>query len=186
MSGRLSKEKNQKELLYAVKRSKYEDKIQIMLTGDGPRRKALLKLAKRLKFTNPVIQKLYKHEELNTALWCGDLYVHTSIVEIEAISCLEAIACGMVPVIADSKKSATRKFALDDRCKYQSKNIDDLTKHIEYWYEHREEMDEMRTKYAGFIKQFDFVECMDNMEKMLVEVKEKFSKKLFVNEADLA
>ena len=186
MSGRLSKEKNQQELLYAVKRSKYEDKIQIMLTGDGPRRKSLIKLAERLKFTNPIIQKLYKHEELNTALWCGDLYVHTSIVEIEAISCLEAIACGMVPVIADSKKSATRKFALDDRCKYQSKNIDDLTKHIEYWYEHQDEMDEMRTKYSEFIKQFDFVKCMDNMEKMLVEVKEKYNKELIVNESDLA
>ena len=47
-------------------------------------------------------------------------------------------------------------------------------------------MDEMRAKYAEFIKQFDFVECMDNMEKTLVEVKEKFSKKLVVNEADLA
>ena len=185
MSGRLSKEKNQQELLYAVKRSKYESNIQIMLTGDGPRRKYLMKLANRLKFTNPVIQKLYKHEELNTALWCGDLYVHTSIVEIEAISCLEAIACGMIPVIADSKKSATRKFALDDRCKYQSKNIDDLTSHIEYWYEHRDEMKEMQAKYAEFVKQFDFVECMDNMEKMLVEVKERFSKTLFVNELDL-
>ena len=145
MSGRLSKEKNQQELLYAVKRSKYEDKIQIMLTGDGPRRK----------------------------------------YEIEAISCLEAIACGMVPVIADSKKSATRKFALDDRCKYQSKNIDDLTKHIEYWYEHQEEMKEMRAKYAEFVKQFDFVKCMDAMEQMLVEVKEKYNKKLIVNELDL-
>ena len=144
-----------------------------------------MKLANKLKFTNPVIQKLYKHEELNTALWCGDLYVHTSIVEIEAISCLEAIACGMVPVIADSKKSATRMFALDDRCKYQSKNIDDLTSHIEYWYEHQEEMNEMREKYSKFIKQFDFVKCMDNMEQMLVEVKEKFSKKLVVSEADL-
>ena len=185
MSGRLSKEKNQQELLYAVKRSKYEDKIQIMLTGDGPRRKSLMKLAERLKFTNPVIQKLYKHEELNTALWCGDLYVHTSIVEIEAISCLEAIACGMVPVIADSKKSATRMFALDDRCKYQSRNVDDLTSHIDYWYEHRDEMKEMRTKYQEFVKQFDFVKCMDNMEKMLVEVKEKFAKKLVVNELDL-
>ena len=176
MSGRLSKEKNQKELLYAVKRSKYEDKIQIMLTGDGPRREALLKLGKKLKLTNPIIQKLYKHEELNTALWCGDLYVHTSIVEIEAISCLEAIATGMVPVIADSKKSATRMFALDDRCKYQSKQIDDLTAHIDYWIEHPEEKKALQKKYKEFIKQFDFENCMDNMEKMLVEVKNIYKK----------
>ena len=91
----------------------------------------------------------------------------------------------MVPVIADSKKSATRMFALDDRCKYQSKNIDDLTSHIDYWFEHRDEMDEMRKKYSEFVKQFDFVKCMDNMEKMLVEVKEKYSKGLVVNELDL-
>ena len=174
MSGRLSKEKNQQELLYAVKRSKYEDKIQIVLTGDGPRREYLEKLSKKLKFTNPVIQKLYKHEELNTALWLGDLYVHTSIVEIEAISCLEAIATGMIPVIADSSKSATRKFALDDRCKYQSKNVADLTAHIDYWIEHPEEKKELQEKYKEFIKQFDFETCMDNMEKMLVEVKNNY------------
>ena len=174
MSGRLSKEKNQQELLYAVKRSKYESKIQIMLTGDGPRRTFLEKLAKRLKFTNPVMQKLYKHEELNTALWLGDLYVHTSIVEIEAISCLEAIATGMIPVIADSKKSATRMFALDERNLYRSKNINDLTNKIDYWIEHPEEKVTLQSKYQEFIKQFDFEKCMDNMEKMLLEVKENY------------
>ena len=176
MSGRLSKEKNQQELLYAVKKSKHEKDIQIMLTGDGPRRNYLLKLCKKLKFTNEPIQKLYKHEELNTALWCGDLYVHTSIVEIEAISCLEAIACGMVPVIADSKKSATRKFAIDDRCLYKSRNVKDLTDKIDYWFEHPEEKKALQEKYAEFVKQFDFEKCMDNMEKMLIEVKEKYNR----------
>ena len=176
MSGRLSKEKNQQELLYAVKKSKYEKDIQIILTGDGPRRNYLVKLAKRLKFTNAPIQKLYKHEELHDALWMGDLYVHTSIVEIEAISCLEGIACGMIPVIADSKKSATKKFALDERCLYQSRNVDDLTKHIDYWIEHPEEKEAIRLKYKDFIKQFDFEKCMDAMERMLVEVKKNYQK----------
>lgn len=176
MSGRLSKEKNQQELLYAVKKSKHEKDIQIMLTGDGPRKKYLLKLIKKLKFTNTPIQKLYKHEDLNSALWQGDLYVHTSIVEIEAISCLEAIACGMVPVIADSKKSATKKFAIDERCLYRSKDINDLTNHIDYWFEHQNERKQLSEKYQEFVKQFDFEKCMDNMEKMLVEVKTNYSK----------
>ena len=176
MSGRLSKEKNQQELLYAVKNSKYEKDIQIMLTGDGPRKGYLMNLIKKLKFTNEPIQKLYKHEELHDALWMGDLYVHTSIVEIEAISCLEAIACGMVPVIADSKKSATRKFAIDERCLYKSRNIQDLTDHIDYWIEHSEERKELSNRYQEFIKQFDFEKCMDNMEKMLVEVKANYNK----------
>ena len=176
MSGRLSKEKNQQELLYAVKRSKHEKDIQIMLTGDGPRKKYLLNLCEKLNFTNKPIQRLYKHENLNEALWCGDLYVHTSIVEIEAISCLEAIACGMVPVIADSKKSATKKFALDERCLYKSRDINDLTAHIDYWFEHPEEKEVLRAKYIEFIKQFDFEKCMDRMEQMLVEVKNNYDK----------
>ena len=176
MSGRLSKEKNQQELLYAVKRSKYEKDIQIMLTGDGPRRKYLMKLIKKLNFTNEPIQKLYKHEDLHDALWMGDLYVHTSIVEIEAISCLEAIACGMVPVIADSRKSATRKFAIDDRCLYKSRNIQDLTNHIDYWIEHKEEKEKLSVKYREFIKQFDFEVCMNRMEQMLIEVKANYDK----------
>ena len=176
MSGRLSKEKNQQELLYAVKRSKHEKNIQIMLTGDGPRRKYLARLCKKLKFTNPPIQKLYKHEELHDALWMGDLYVHTSIVEIEAISCLEAIACGMIPVIADSKKSATRKFAIDERNLYKSRCINDLTSRIDYWIEHPEEKEALQSKYQDFIQQFDFEKCMDNMEKMLIEVKENYDK----------
>ena len=176
MSGRLTKEKNQQELLYAVKKSKHEKDIQIILTGDGPRKEYLTKLGKKLKLTNQPIQKLYKHEELHDALWCGDLYVHTSIVEIEAISCLEAIACGMVPVIADSKKSATRKFALDDKCLYKSKKIQDLTDHIDYWFEHQDEKAALQAKYAEFIKQFDFHECMDNMERMLVDVRDNYVK----------
>ena len=107
---------------------------------------------------------------------CGDLYVHTSIIEIEAISCLEAIACGMIPVIADSRKSATKKFALDERCLYKSRNVQDLADHIDYWFEHKEEKASLRAKYAEFIKQFDFEKCMNNMEKMLVEVKENYAK----------
>lgn len=176
MSGRLSKEKNQQELLHAVKRSKYEKNIQIILAGDGPRKKHLEKLAKKLKLTNAPIQKLYRHEDLSEALWCGDLYVHTSIAEIEAISCLEAIACGLVPVIANSKKSATRMFALDDRCLYNSRNVEDLTNHIDYWFEHREEIPALQARYRDYIKQFDFENCMNRMEQMLAEVKDNYSK----------
>ena len=35
--------------------------------------------------------------------------------EIEAIACIEAFSCGLVPVIAGSEQSATPQFALDER-----------------------------------------------------------------------
>ena len=89
----------------------------------------------------------YKQEELRNLLWQADLYVHAADVEIEAIACLEAMACGKVPVISDSKKSATRQFALDERSLFRHGSSRDLAQKIEYWIEHPEERRAMEERY---------------------------------------
>ncbi len=169
MSGRLSKEKEQKSLLKAVKKSKYERNIQIILCGDGPLRQKLLTWGFK-NLTNVPIIRIFPHNELASALSQGDLYVHTSGVEIEAISCLEAIACGLVPVIANSPKSATSKFALHPNNSYKYHSTKDLTKKIDYWYEHEAERKQVRSAYIEYTKQFDFSRCMDRMYEMVMEV----------------
>ena len=77
-----------------------------------------------------------------------DLYIHSADAEIEAISCIEAFACGIVPIIANSPKSATPQFALDDRSLFEAGNSDDLAKKIDYWIENEAERKQMETKYA--------------------------------------
>ena len=62
--------------------------------------------------------------------------MHASEVEIECIACIEAISCGLIPVIADSDKSAAKQFALDEQSLFKNKNIKDLLKKIEYWIKH--------------------------------------------------
>ena len=114
--------------------------------------------------------EIYKREELVNVINYSDLYVHTSSVEIEAISCLEAIACGLVPCISNSKKSATSKFALIPQSHFKNNNVNDLKEKIEWWIEHPEIRKEMGPKYAAFAKQFDFDTCMDKMEEMFIEV----------------
>lgn len=52
---------------------------------------------------------------------------------------MEALACGLVPVIANSPLSATPQFALDDRSLFQAGNAGDLADKIDYWIEHPEE-----------------------------------------------
>lgn len=175
MSGRFSKEKNQIELIRAVKKSKYESKIQLIFTGNGPKEKYLIK--KSLKLTNKPILKFYKHEELHDALWQADLYVHTSVVEIEAISVLEAFATGLVPVIANSPRSATKMFALDEKCLYKSKSPKDLADKIDYWIEHPEEKQNLKAKYIEYSKQFNFDLCMKKMESMLIDTIENHKNK---------
>ena len=96
----------------------------------------------------------------------SNLYVHTSRVEIEAIACLEAIACGLVPVIADSKMSATPQFALDSRSLFEDNNVNALVRKIEYWYEHTEERLRMSAIYANYAKKYSLETSLTLAEQM--------------------
>ncbi len=174
MSGRLSNEKNQIALIKSIKYSKHNKEIQLYFAGDGPRKEFLVKKSKHL--VNAPVFKLHKHEDLHDALWFADLCVHSSQVEIEAISVLEAFACGLVPVISNSPKSATSKFALMPESSYNYKSLKDLARKIDYWIEHPEEKEKAVKKYIEFSHQFAFDTCMNRMEQMLFEVKEKYER----------
>ena len=148
MTGRYAPEKRQDVLINAILKSPYERKILLTLAGAGPREKKLKKLAKKLH--NEVRFGFQQQSDLIETLHQTDLYVHAADVEIEAISCLEAIACGVVPVISNSKKSATRQFALDDRSLFRAGNSEDLKNKIGYWIEHEDERKNMGNAYHKF------------------------------------
>ena len=109
MIGRYSNEKRQDVLIEAILKSKYSDKIQLVLAGKGPKETKYKKLGDVL--SNKPVMKFYSTYELISLLKSTDLYVHSADAEIEAISCIEAFACGNVPIIANSKNSATKQFA---------------------------------------------------------------------------
>ena len=102
----------------------------------------------------------------------ADLYVHPAEVEIEAIACLEAIACGKVPLIADSPRSATRYFAISNRNLFHYNDPADLARKMDWWLEHPEERASCASSYLGYASRFDFQTCMDRMEEMMLEAAE--------------
>ena len=167
-TGRYSKEKSHKVLIEAVRKSRYEKEIQLIFAGDGPLKEKLKQEAKGL--SNPPIFKFFKREDMVRVINCADLYVHPAEVEIEAISCLEAISCGLVPVISDSPRSATRFFALDEKNLFACSDPDSLAQKIDYWLDHPEEKAARRKEYLGYTKQFDHDHCMDLMEQMILQV----------------
>ena len=164
-TGRLSKEKTHKVLIDAVALSKYHDRIQLVFAGIGPLRKKLEKRAAKLP--NKPEFAFFSRSDLVRQLNMTDLYVHPAEIEIEAIACLEAIACGLVPVIANSPRSATRYFAIDERNLFHNLDAKDLAKRIDYWIEHPEEKKALAEKYRGFVEQHEYEHCMDRMEQML-------------------
>ncbi len=167
--GRYSKEKSHQVLLKAIAKSKYKDKIQLILAGQGPKRKKLEKLSEKLKLNKPIM-KFYSRDELVRIINSSDLYCHVAEVEIEAISCLEAISCGLVPIIANSKKSATKSFAIDDRSLFKVNNPKDLAKKIDYLLDNPKEKEELSRKYLMMKNRYDQDECMNRMREMMLEV----------------
>lgn len=165
--GRYSKEKRHDLLIKAVKHSKYEQNIQLIFAGNGPNERRIKKLSECL--TNPPIMRLLPQEELAKVINYCDLYVHPSDVEIEAIACLEAMSCGAVPVINNSRKSATKAFALDDRSLFKQNDYKDLTRKIEYWIENPQQKAQMSERYVQYAKRFDIDVCIDKMIQMFQE-----------------
>ena len=165
-TGRYSPEKAQAVLIRAVAGSKYRDNIELVLAGDGPLKGTLQRLARRKKVACEC--RFFPRQELIQALHSADLYVHTALMEIEAIACMEAIAAGLVAVICDSERSATRFFAVDERTLFRPNDPRDLRRKIEYFYENRDALQTYRERYAARSLSFGQQECMEQMEHMLL------------------
>ncbi|WP_197068254.1 glycosyltransferase [Candidatus Soleaferrea massiliensis] len=146
MVGRLSPEKRQTVLLKAAALSKYADRIQLHLAGRGPMKHRLMRMGHKLK--HPPVIGFYSKEDLIRLENSCDLYVHASVIEIEAISCMEAFSCGLVPVICNAQQSATPQFALDGRSLFIPDDPVDLARKIDYWIEHPDEKEQMSKAYA--------------------------------------
>ena len=112
---------------------------------------------------------LFSKEDLCRVINYCDVYVHPSDVEIEAISCIEAFTCGLVPVISDSKKTATKQFALTERNLFRHGNPKDLASKIDWLIDHPEEKAKLSEQYLEYAKQYSIESCMDKMEQMFFD-----------------
>ena len=169
-TGRYSREKAQFQLIEAAARSRNREKLHIVFAGDGPGRERLTRLA-RIRGVDCTF-RFFDRPDLVKLLQNADLYVHTAVIEIEAISCMEAICCGLVPVICDSPRSATRFFAKGENTLFTQYDTADLARKIDYWMEHPEEKRKKSAEFAELRRSFSQKDCMEKMERMLKEAVE--------------
>ncbi len=167
MIGRLSQEKRQDVIINAVKYSKYADRIQLVFAGRGPEYEKYVELGKDLKHQPQFVY--VGRDELIQHLLETDLYVHASDMESEAISCIEAFSTGLVPVIANSRVSATPQFALDGRSLFMPGDPKDLARAIDYWLDHPGERAYMEEQYRLAGRQYSLEASVTKFEEMLNE-----------------
>ena len=164
MIGRLSTEKRQDLIIEAAGLSRHKDKLQLIFAGKGPKKEKYEALGRKLP-RQPVFG-FYTKEELVELIHSCDLYVHASDAEIEGISCMEAFACGLVPVISDSPLSATHQFALDERSLFAAGDAQSLADRIDYWIEHPEEKAELSRRYVEYGDSMRVENCVAQAEQM--------------------
>lgn len=151
-SGRLAGEKDYDTFLRALALCKHRAHICVQMCGTGPKYHHLRALARTEKLENFTISYLSSsalQRELNGA----DLFVHPALVELESLSVLEALACGVVPVISDSELSAASQFSLHQRSLFAAGNAKQLAQQIDWWYEHPNERAEYSARYAQLARE---------------------------------
>jgi glycosyltransferase involved in cell wall biosynthesis len=164
MVGRLSPEKRQDVLIRAVRRSRHAARIQVHLAGHGPRERRLRRMAAKL--ANPAQFGCYSQAELIELIRGCDLYVHTADVEIEGMSCMEAFACGLVPIISDSRRSATRQFALGPANLFRAGDPSSLAERIDGWIDDPAALDAASRTYARFAELYAIDRSVEAIERV--------------------
>ena len=168
--GRLANEKSQVTLLEAMRYSKYADRIRLTFAGNGPKEGKYKRMAQRL-YDDGTLSILpdfgfYTPEELTEMARRAYLYVHCAWVEVEGLSCVEAVREGAVPVIAQGDLIGTPQFALVPESLYPERDSKALAERIDWWIEHREEHDRMSAEYAASVGRFNVEDSIAALIKM--------------------
>lgn len=167
-TGRYSREKSHTLLIDAADLSAHRDRIQLIFAGEGPLKNILMSRAQKLPIA-PVFQ-FFSRDEMLRVLNYADLYVHPAEIEAEGIACLEAIACGLVPIISDSPRCATQAYAPGPQNLFRYDDPADLAAKIDWWLEHPRERAACRKVCLDYAaRHFSQERCMDEMEQMLWE-----------------
>lgn len=172
-TGRLSNEKSQMTLIKAMRHSRHAGEIGLHFAGNGPKARKIMKAAHRLVEDGVLVHEpvfgFYTQKELRDLAATSYLYVHCATIEVEGLSCLEALQQGAVPVIARSRLSAASQFALDERSVFTAGDPKELAERIDWWIEHPEERMNMGKLYVGSVKTYDAADSTSEIIRMYEE-----------------
>lgn len=168
--GRLSNEKSPETLLEAMRYSTHAGSIRLHFYGKGPKEKNYRALARKLCaegiLRHEPVFGFHEAEDLKALERKAYLYVHCAWVEVEGLSCLEAIREGAVPVIGEGPLIATSAFALCPESLYPERDSRALASRIDWWIEHPEERNRWSAEYAASARRYDLASSMDAFAKM--------------------
>jgi glycosyltransferase involved in cell wall biosynthesis len=152
--GRLAKEKREDVIIEAVRRSRYSDKIRLVLAGGGPLQHELEHQADALPHGASI--GFVPRETLLGYFADADLFIHASEVELEGMAVLEAMSAGLPVLVAQAPESAASGFALNDDFRFPAGDTATLSARIDALIEDRAKLAQASEAYRSRAHAFDF------------------------------
>jgi glycosyltransferase involved in cell wall biosynthesis len=146
--------------------------VKFIIAGDGVQKTYLEDLAKSLNVLNSIrFVGRVSHQELPHYLRAADVYVSTSLSDTVSISLLEAMACGLAPVVTDI--GDVRKWIEDGESGFiiPTKRPDLLAEKIIFLLKNSRLRDKMRKASRQLIEErANYEKEMGRMEKLYKEL----------------
>lgn len=127
--GRLAREKRLDVVIEGVRRSRFADRIDLVITGRGPIEADVRRRAATLP--RPATVTFASDQEVAALLARADLLIHGSEVELEGMAILEALGQGTPALIADAPASAAPELALMPELLFRAGDAGDLARHLD-------------------------------------------------------
>jgi len=105
----------------------------------------------------------------------ADLYVHAAAVEVECMTVLEAMGCGLPALIAESPKSATSQFAIDDRFIFPCGDVKRLSEKIDYFVDQPGELKDAGRIYQDHSRKFRIEQSYEKLLNLYLKTNQKSS-----------
>ena len=141
--------------------------MRVTLAGKGPIEAELRKKAADLGLD--VDFGFFEQDELRDLMCANDVYVHCADVEVEGMSCMEAFACGCVPVISDASLSSTRAYALTGHNIFSHANAANLAAKLDWLYENRSDLSALSRQYIEYAQGLGVHGCAEKVLAMMGE-----------------
>lgn len=154
--------KGHKDLLKSIsKLGDIQQKLKVLFIGDGPYKKQLVRLTRKLGLENKIVFTGFR-DDIAELLSASDLFVLPSYSEGLPISVLEAMSVGL-PVIA-TDVGGMREIITDGETGYlvPAKDVDALAMTIRWCIENKNTIDEISSAGSAYVR------AKFSMENMLV------------------
>jgi glycosyltransferase involved in cell wall biosynthesis len=169
--GRLMKEKNLSLLIKASSLINWKEnpQLKIVIVGEGPDTEELKFLARDLNVEKHIIFTGRIDDGLLKSAYKGcEALVHPSLVELEGLTVLEAMAFGKPILIANSKTSASPKFVKSNGFLIHPDNPKDLARKITFLMNNNKILEKFGRKSFKKIKRYSIEKSIDKIEKVLI------------------